>query len=134
MKYLEQFGIIMAFTFIGEVLKLLIPLSIPASIYGMVLLLIALITGVVKLEHVRETGLFLVEIMPILFIPAAVGVMTSVDALREIVLAVLLAITLVTVITMVATGHATQVLIRLQNRTRKKHRNHNDLGEDTLDE
>jgi holin-like protein len=114
MKYIEQFGIIIAFTLLGELIKIIVPLSIPAGVYGMVLLLLALITGIIKLSCVKETGHFLIEIMPIMFIPAAVGIMTSVSALREIMLAVLLASILVTIIIMVVTGHATQIFLRLQ--------------------
>ena len=55
---------ILLVSFAGEVLKLALPFPVPGSIYGMLLLFIALCTGVIRLEHVRETGLFLVEIMP----------------------------------------------------------------------
>ena len=73
MKYLKQFFIILAVSFAGEVLKYIIPLPIPASIYGLVIMLFLLGTKILSLECVRETGLFLVEIMPVMFIPAAVG-------------------------------------------------------------
>ena len=38
MKYLKQFLIILAISLIGEILKVLLPLPIPASIYGMVII------------------------------------------------------------------------------------------------
>lgn len=53
---------ILLVSFAGEVLKLALPFPVPGSTYGMLLLFIALCTGVIRLEHVRETGLFLVEI------------------------------------------------------------------------
>lgn len=77
MKFLKQFLIILVITFMGEGLKYLLPLPIPASIYGMVLLFLALMTGIVKLESVRDAGKFLIEIMPVMFIPAGVGLMVS---------------------------------------------------------
>ena len=49
MKYLNQFLIIMGFTLAGEALQRLVPLPIPASVYGLVLLFAALCLGVVKL-------------------------------------------------------------------------------------
>lgn len=61
MKYFKQFCMILLVSFAGEVLKLALPFPVPGSIYGMLLLFIALCTGVIRLEHVRETGLFLVE-------------------------------------------------------------------------
>ena len=75
MKYLRQFGIILLITFLGEILKTIIPLTIPASIYGLVLMLIALQTKAIHLDSVEDAGVFLIEIMPVMFIPAAVGLM-----------------------------------------------------------
>ena len=45
MKYLRQFGLILLFSFLGEALRALIPLPVPASIYGMALLFLALAAG-----------------------------------------------------------------------------------------
>lgn len=112
MKYLKQFLIIIGISFIGELLKLFLPLPIPASIYGMVLMFVGLITGLIKLDSVKETGNFLIEIMPVMFIPAGVGLMTSVGTLQEILVPVSI-ITVVTIITvMAATGWVSQIIIR----------------------
>lgn len=112
MKYIKQCSIILGISFIGELLKCLFPLSIPASIYGMVLLFIGLMTGLIKLEAVKETGTFLIEIMPLMFIPAGVGLMTSWGTLKAIIIPVSL-ITVVTIITvMIATGRVSQAIIR----------------------
>ena len=59
----------------GEILHAVLPLPIPASVYGLILLLLALRLGIVKLEQVKEVGLFLTGIFPLLFVPAAAGVM-----------------------------------------------------------
>ena len=53
----------------------MLPLPVPASVYGLVLLLAALTTGIVKLEQVKETGTYLTGIFPLLFVPAAAGIM-----------------------------------------------------------
>lgn len=112
MKYLKQFLIILAISFLGEVIKSVLPLPIPASIYGMVLLFAGLMSGVIKLESVKETGTFLIEIMPVMFIPAGVGLMNSWHMLSGIVGPVSV-ITILTVITvMVATGWISQLIIR----------------------
>ena len=72
MKYLSQFLRITAFTLTGELLQRIVPLPIPASVYGLVLLFAALCTGAVKLEQVKDVGGFLISILPILFVsPAA---------------------------------------------------------------
>ena len=83
MKYLRQFGIILAVTCVGEIMKYFIPLPIPGSIYGLILMFVLLLLRVIKVEHVKETGEFLIEIMPLMFIPAGVGLITSWEQLQS---------------------------------------------------
>ena len=116
MKYLKQFSVILTMTFLGEVLHLLLPLPVPASIYGMVLLLISLMTGIIKLEQVRETGTFLIEIMPIMFIPAGVGLLDSWSSLRPILIPVLVITVVSTIFVMGISGKVTQFVIRKERR------------------
>ena len=112
MKYIRQFLIILIISFFGELLKYLLPLPVPASIYGMALLFAGLMTGIIKLESVKETGRFLIEIMPVMFIPAGVGLITSWGTLSSMLFPISL-ITVVTIITvMVATGRTSQWIIR----------------------
>ncbi len=118
MKYFRQFGIILAVTFIGEILKYIIPLPIPASIYGLIIMLIILKTKIISLEQVKETGTFLIEIMPLMFIPAAVGLLVSWDVLKNIWIPVIIITILTTVIVMIVTGKVTQFMIKLE-RTNK---------------
>ena len=120
MKYIKQFILILAISFAGELLKYLLPLPVPASIYGMVLMFLALLTGVIKLEHVRETGKFLIEIMPLMFIPAGVGLMSSWSTLKPLLLPVAV-ITVVTIITvMVASGHTAQFILKREEKREGK--------------
>ena len=113
MKYIKQFLIILAISFIGEFLKYLFPFPIPASIYGMAILFTGLMTGIIKLESVKETGKFLIEIMPVMFISAGVGIMTSWGLLKPILVPVCI-ITVVTIVTvMAATGWVSQCIIRM---------------------
>ena len=112
MKYVKQFLLISAFSFTGELLKLLLPFPIPASIYGMALLFTALITGVVKYTDVKDAGTFLIEIMPVMFIPAGVVLVTSWVNLKPILIPVGI-ITIVTIITvMISPGWISQLIIR----------------------
>lgn len=111
MKFIRQFLIIMAVTFAGELLNYLIPLPIPASIYGLVLMLICLLTGIIPLAAVRDTGRFLVEIMPLMFIPAAVGLLQSWEVLRPVWLPVAAVVAVSTVAVMAAAGWTSQLII-----------------------
>ena len=120
MKYVKQFVIIIAISFIGEFLKYVLPLPVPASIYGMVLMFAALITGVLKLDDVKDTAKFLIEIMPLMFIPAGVGLMVSWNTLRPLLILVAI-ITVVTIITvMIVSGHTAQFVLNRQEKGGKK--------------
>lgn len=103
---------ILAISFIGEILKYFLPLPIPASIYGMMILFIGLLTGIIPLEAVKDVGKFLIEIMPVMFIPAGVGLMSSWVNLKPVLLPVSI-ITVVSIVTvMIATGRTSQCIIR----------------------
>ena len=77
MPYLFQFGMILAISFVGELLHALLPLPVPASIYGILILFALLYFKVIRIPQIRQASMFLIEIMPILFLPAAVGLMDS---------------------------------------------------------
>ncbi len=119
MKYIKQFGIILVFSFIGEVMKYYIPLKIPASIYGLVLLFIALSLRIVKLDSVREASKFLIEIMPLMFIPAGVGLITAWGILKSICVPVILITLVSTFLVMGISGSVTQFIIRHDTKKRK---------------
>lgn len=112
MKYVRQFLIILAISLAGEILKYILPLPIPASIYGMAILFAGLMTGLIKLDSVRETGKFLIEIMPLMFIPAATGLMTSWGIIRAKLFAYLAIAVITTVLVMVVSGRVTQFFLR----------------------
>lgn len=111
MKYIFQLGIILIITFIGEVIYKLIPLPIPASIYGLLIMLLCLKTKIIKLEKVKQVGDFMLEIMPLMFIPAAVGLLNVWDELIDILLPIITITLLTTFIVMVTTGKMTQLII-----------------------
>lgn len=112
MKWIRQFMILLAVTLLGEILRALIPFAIPAGIYGLVILFLCLCFGVIKLDQVEGAADFLIEIMPLCFIPAGVGLMTRWAQLQSLLLPVLISLFVVTVLVMVATGFATQYLVR----------------------
>ena len=116
MKFIRQFGIILLVTFLSEALKYYIPIQIPASIYGLILMLAALKTRIIPLEAVHEAGKFLIEIMPLMFIPAAVGLMDSWDELKDICFPVIVITIISTIGVMVVSGRMTQFVIRLEKR------------------
>lgn len=119
MKYLRQFAIILFVSLLGELLRILIPLPIPASVYGLVLMLVALTTGMLKVHQVKAAADFLIEIMPVMFIPAGVGLLTAWGALKPVWFPIAVITVVTTVIVMVVTGHVTQFVIRRGRREKK---------------
>ena len=112
MKYIKQFTIILFVSLLGEVLNYLLPLPIPASIYGIVLMFAALLTGVIPLDAVRETGKFLIAIMPIMFVAPAVSLMDSWDVFAASAVKYVALVIISTVLAMGITGVVTQLMLR----------------------
>lgn len=119
MKYLKQFAIILGVCLVGEGLKALLPLPIPASIYGLVLMLIALMCGLLKLEQVENAADFLIQIMSPMFIPAAVGLMDQFDRLRAILLPFVVINLVGLIITFAVTGRVTQFFLSKEKGAKK---------------
>ena len=115
LKLFKQFTIIIFLSFLGEVLHTLIPFPIPASIYGIMLLFFLLERKVLRIDDIREVSDFLIFIMPLLFIPSAVGLIDVWDELRASLTAYVTIIIAVTLIVMVVTGRITQWFLRNQN-------------------
>lgn len=120
MKYVIQFLIIAAFAFVGELLHWFIPLPIPASIYGIVLLFIALELKWVKVSDIREVSSFLIAVMPIMFIPAAAGLMESWGAVKSLIGKYALITVVSTFVVMGVAGAVTQFVIRHSGRRKPR--------------
>ena len=112
MKYLSQFLIIMGFTVAGEALQRIVPLPIPASVYGLVLLFAALCLKWVKVEQIREVGGFFTSILPVLFVSPAVGIVEHWAVIRPQLLSILLLVVASTLLTFGISGGLTQWLSR----------------------
>ena len=120
MKYLRQFMMILLVSFLGELLKYAIPLPVPASIYGLVLMFVLLETKVLKVEAVQDAGKFLIEIMPMMFIPAGVGLLTAWGILKPVCVPIILITVITTVVVMIVTGRVTQAVIRMDRKKGQK--------------
>ena len=111
MRYLRQFLWIIGFTLAGEALHALLPLPVPAAVWGLVLLFIALESGKLELSSVEDCGQFMLGIMPVLFIAPAVGLMDSWPVLASVWPAVLAIIVLSTVVVFGVSGVVTQGIL-----------------------
>ena len=109
MKYIRQFAIIMLFSLLGELCHLVIPIPIPASIYGMVFLFLSLALGLLKVDAVKEAGSFLVGALPLLFVVPTVGLMGCWDLIREDLLQIAILVVITTVFSFGVSGMLTKL-------------------------
>lgn len=118
MKHFSEISLIATVSFIGELLHYLIPLPVPSSIYGLLLMLLLLVTHIVKLDHVKTTADWLITLMPVMF----VGLIASYDSYKDILIPIIVISLATTVLTMAVSGLTTQGLIRLQTKEEKEER------------
>ena len=116
MKYLRQAVIIAAITFVAEIIKYFVPLPVPASIYGLVLRFVLLKSGALKLGQIEDVGGLLLELMPLLLVPASVSFLTVLDTIQSMLLPVLIMGFVGTMAVMIVTGRVSQWVIRRKER------------------
>lgn len=112
MKYLKQAFVIFGFSLVGQVLQALIPLPIPAAIYGFVLLFLALSTGLLKEAHIDETATFLIHILPILFVAPMVNLLSCYQIIAPNLVAIVTIVLVSTVVVFAVAGLVTRALGR----------------------
>lgn len=110
LKYIKQILIVLCFCAAGQVLEQLIPLPVPAAIYGFVLLFVALCTGILKESHIAQTADFLISGMGILFVAPAVNILAYYDIIAPQLAKVCLVIVLSTAVVFGISGLVTQWL------------------------
>lgn len=112
MKYLSQFLIILGFTLAGEALQRIVPLPIPASVYGLVLLFCALCLRLIKLEQVKQAGTFLTSILSLLFVSPTVNIVDNWGLIRGDLLPILLLLSASTALTFGISGRLAQFFLK----------------------
>ncbi len=120
MKYLKQLSILFAFTFISEILNRIIPLPIPASIYGLVFLFLCLEFKIIKIDQIKDTADFLLAILPIMFVPSSVGFIKALPLMKKYGIQFLIIGVSTTFLVMIVSGLITQLILRIKKRFNKK--------------
>lgn len=120
MKYIKEFTIILGLTMVGEWLNYMLPLPIPAGVYGLFLLLVLLCSGIIKLGDVENAGNLLLDIMPVLFIPASVGLLESYGAMKTILVPLVVISLASTFVVMTVTGKVTEAILKKTDRRGEK--------------
>ena len=116
MKIIKQFGIIFSLCWIATVIEGLLPIAFPASVIALLLLLLCLMTGVLKIDHIREKSDFLLANLVFFFIPAGGNVINYLVILKANWLPLLLICVVTTVITFAATAYSIRLTIWLLGR------------------
>ena len=119
MKYIIQIGIISGISFGAEILHELLPLPVPASVYGLVMMLVLLLTGILKEEHIKDTADFLLSVMPLFFVPASVALMTAYESIKGNILKLFVMCLLSTIVVMIVTGSVSQLIVRAGKRKKE---------------
>lgn len=119
MKLLKQFGIFSTICFISLCVEWILPFPFPASVIGMLLLLVALLSKLLKVEQIYEMSDFLLKNLPFFFIPASVSIINYVDLLRGKILPFLLICFVTIILTFGATVFAVRLTVRLTEGRRK---------------
>ena len=120
MEMLFQFGIIAAVSFAGEVLRYIVPLPVPASIWGMLIMFALLCTGALKLNQVERAADYLLSVMTLLFIPTGAGLIEIFPDIRGEILAIMSVIVISTLLCFFITGKTAGAIISLSKRRRIK--------------
>ena len=120
MKYLKQLSILFAFTFISEILNQIIPLPIPASIYGLVFLFLCLEFKIIKIDQIKDTADFLLAILPIMFVPSSVKFIKALPLMKKYGIQFLIIGVSTTFLVMIVSGLITQLILRIKKRFNKK--------------
>ena len=112
MKYIKQLLIILTVTALGEGCRMLIPLPVPGSVYGLLLMLLFLKTKIIKPEQVETVSAFLISVMPIMFVPSLAGLVENAETIRKMLLPLLVICIVTTLIVAAVSGLATEQLLK----------------------
>ena len=124
MNHIFQLAIIFGISFVGEILNALLPLPVPASVYGLVILFLLLYTKIIKLEQVETVAEYMMAVMPLFFIEPTVGIINSYGLIKGNILTLFIACFLSFVSVIFVTGLVSQSMIRMKrNKTGDKEEN-----------
>lgn len=111
MKILLQVALVFGIYWVSQGIEAVLPVAFPASVISLLLLLVLLLTGIVKMDHVREKSDFLLGNLGFFFIPVSVSIINYVDLIWQNA-----AFLTVCVVSMVLTYGATVWAVHLTRR------------------
>ena len=118
MKILYQIAIIFALCLLGEIISALLPFPFPPSISAMLLLLLALFSGILRIDHIKVKSDFLLSNMAFFFIPAGVKVVEHFELIASIWWRFLIVVIVSTIVVFMVTAGTVSLILRLEERRR----------------
>jgi len=116
LQYIKQLVIILFISILGELCNAVLPLPIPAAVYGLAIMLVLLITGVLRLHQIEKVGNLFLEFMPIIFVPIALQILPVWKAFQNVILPFLIISVIGTFLIIVITGRVTQFIVERKER------------------
>ena len=122
MSIVAQLFVVFFVYLASEGIAALLPFTFPASVMGMVILLVLLLTKVLKPAQLKESSDFLLGNMLLFFIPTCVSVITYADVLFRNFWSIVLISVLTTPLVFFVTGQVVQLTLkRIRKKGEKEH-------------
>ncbi|MBU8695529.1 antiholin-like murein hydrolase modulator LrgA [Bacillus pumilus] len=118
--FLSQAFIFATVMFVSNLISMYLPIPMPASVIGLVLLFVLLTTKMVKLEQVEQLGTSLTGLISFLFVPSGISVIQSLGVMQEVGVQVVGVIIIATIMLLAATGLFSQLLMQLSEKPQKR--------------
>ncbi|MBU8727149.1 antiholin-like murein hydrolase modulator LrgA [Bacillus pumilus] len=118
--FLSQAFIFATVMFVSNLISMYLPIPMPASVIGLVLLFVLLTTKIVKLEQVEQLGTSLTGLISFLFVPSGISVIQSLGVMQEVGVQVVGVIIIATIMLLAATGLFSQLLMQLSEKPKKR--------------
>ena len=116
MKLLKQLGIIFGICWLSEVIESFLPFPFPASVIGLIIVLLLLGFKIMKPEHLEESSDYLLNNMSFFFVPTGVGLINYFDLLKSNLFQFIVICVVSTVLTFAATSYSMRFTMKLLNR------------------
>jgi len=80
---LREIALIFGCLILGNIVKYLLGIPVPGSVFGMIILFLLLKSGYVKEDHIKRITGFLLDNMAFFFVPIGVGVVLYLDIIKS---------------------------------------------------
>ena len=120
MEIIVQIGIVFGVCLVGQLISSCLPVAVPASVIGMLLLLLLLCFEILKPHHIEKKSNFLLNNMAFFFIPAGVSIINNYSFVANHVLPLLLVCFITLLLTFAVTSRTVILVIRLQDKIHNK--------------